>query len=77
MAEGIKLEGVVESDGGYTLAPGPKVEGVVFLGFYDSPLRPDVVEAFHAVPWIDAASVRVRWHSLEPRPDKFNWTYMD
>ena len=44
---------------------------------YDSDLRVDVMQAFHGVPWIDAASVRVRWLSLEPRPGEFNWIHID
>ncbi len=38
---------------------------------------PDVVRAFHDVPWIDAASVRVKWDFLEPRDQEFNWRPID
>jgi hypothetical protein len=82
--DSVTLHNAARSDGGYTLAPGPNVEGVVFLRqVYSDPLRgetewpPDVVQAFHDVPWIDAASVRVRWEQLEPRDQEFNWHSID
>jgi hypothetical protein len=49
------------------------------VGFYDSEKAwpADVIRAFHEVPWIDAASVRVRWAALEPRPGDYQWSYID
>jgi len=66
---------VAERGGMWTLAPGPKTEGVVFLqgGIW----KPDVIQAFHETPWLDAASVRVEWRDLEPRDQEFNWTATD
>jgi hypothetical protein len=78
------LENTVKTEGGFTLAPGPNVEGVVFLRQCPEVGNPqetewprDAVETFHQVPWIDAASVRTRWADLEPRPREFNWVTID
>ena len=72
----ILLRNVVERDGGYELAPGPVVDGVVFLRQVyprEESWPADVLEAFASVPWLDAASVRVRWANLEPRDQEFRW----
>ncbi|MBM3861140.1 MAG: hypothetical protein FJ395_16045 [Verrucomicrobia bacterium] len=53
----------------------PNVEGVVLLHQGDWP--PDVVETFHKVPWLDAASIRLKWSELEPRDQEFNWAPFD
>ena len=73
--EGAALENAREEDGTYTLAAGPKVEGVVLLRQGDWP--PDVIRTFHEVPWLDAASIRLRWAELEPRDQQFNWAPFD
>jgi hypothetical protein len=70
--------------GQFTLPPGPNVDGVVFLrqvpegghrGETEWPA--EVVRAFQDVPWIDAASVRVSWDTLEPHDGEFNWHAFD
>jgi hypothetical protein len=68
-------ENIAAAGGGWTLAPGPKVEGVVLLqgGLW----KPDVIRAFHETPWLDAASVRMEWRDLEPRDQEFNWSAPD
>jgi hypothetical protein len=78
------LENTAEHNGAFTLMPGPNVEGVAFLRQCPETDRPDekawppdVVAAFHQVPWIDAASVRLRWANLEPQPQEFNWAPVD
>ncbi len=58
------MENVREHEGTYTLAPGPSVEGVVLVQQGDWP--PDVIRTFYNVPWLDAASIRLRWAELEP-----------
>jgi hypothetical protein len=72
---GLLLDNLVERDRGFVLTPGPKVEGVVFLqgGYW----KESEIAAFHQVPWIDAASVRMEWQALEPRPGEFNWKSID
>jgi hypothetical protein len=62
-ADGTVTENVAEQGGAWTLAPGPKTEGVVFLqgGIW----KPDVIRAFHETPWLDAASVRVEWRDAD------------
>jgi len=63
-------------DGGaVTLKPGPNVEGVVFL--HGAEWTDEVIEAFHSVPWIDAASIRLPWDKIEPEDQKFDWTEFD
>ncbi|MFZ5831978.1 MAG: beta-galactosidase, partial [Planctomycetota bacterium] len=79
-AKGPVLHQVTKRDGGYELAPGPNVEGVVFLRqvYPKEETWPEpVIEAFHQVPWIDAASVRVRWANLEPNDQEFRWQAFD
>jgi hypothetical protein len=79
------MHNVRELDGGFTLAAGPNVEGVVFLRQFPEEGRysrenewpADVYKAFHAVPWIDAASIRIRWANLEPAEGQFNWHAVD
>ncbi|MCK4374529.1 MAG: hypothetical protein KAX19_04340, partial [Candidatus Brocadiae bacterium] len=71
----IVMDNVVEANGAYTLAPGPNVEGAVLLHQGDWP--PRVIGAFRQVPWVDAASVRLRWAELEPRDQHFNWAPFD
>jgi hypothetical protein len=51
------------------------VEGVALL--HQGRWPADVIRAFHEVPWLDAASVRVRWAELEPRDQQFDWTAFD
>ncbi len=69
------MDNVVERDGAYTLAPGPNVEGLVYLRQERWP--EDVIRTFHQVPWIDAASVRLRWAELEPADNEFDWSAFD
>ncbi|NLS95616.1 MAG: hypothetical protein GXX96_26075 [Planctomycetaceae bacterium] len=74
------LRGAVEREGAYELAAGPNVEGVVFLRQVyprEESWPEPVIEAFHRVDWIDAASVRVRWADLEPSDQQFNWRAFD
>ena len=74
------LNNVVERDGGYELAAGPSVEGVAFLRQVyrnEKGWPPNVVETFHRIPWLDAASVRVRWADLEPKDQEFQWQAFD
>jgi hypothetical protein len=82
--DNVTVRNTIRVDDGYTLAPGPNVEGVAFLRQVPEEGRrgetewpPDVVRAFHACPWIDAASVRVKWNDLEPRAREFNWHPID
>jgi hypothetical protein len=78
--DGAVLDNAREIHGVYTLAPGPNVEGVVYLRqCYDKETGwpPDVVQAFHNVPWIDAASIRMRWANLEPREHEYDWGAID
>jgi len=69
------LDNVVERDGAYVLAAGPNVEGVVLL--HQGKWPPQVIRAFHEVPWLDAASVRIRWAELEPADEQFDWSGFD
>jgi len=74
------LDNVVESNGVYTLAPGPNVDGLVLVqqvnrGEDDWPEKP--VKVLETVPWIDAASIRMVWCVLEPEDEKFDWTAID
>ena len=69
------MDNVVQDSGGYVLAPGPNVEGVVLVRQGAWP--PEVSRAFHEVGWLDAASTRLRWADLEPRDQEFNWGPMD
>jgi hypothetical protein len=79
------LEHVAVRNGGYELATGPDIRGVVLLrqvpevGNYDREKEwpPEVYGAFHEVPWIDAASIRMRWANLEPADEKFDWYAID
>lgn len=78
--ETIVLRDVVAREGAHELAPGPNVEGVVFLRqvYPKEESWPEpVIEAFHRVAWLDAASVRVRWANLEPRDQEFRWQAFD
>jgi hypothetical protein len=71
-AEAVALHNVQQQGAEYTLAAGPNVEGVVLLkqGRWSA----DEVRAFHKVPWIDAASVRLRWAELEPQDQQFDFS---
>lgn len=69
------LENAVEVDGAITLAPGPNVEGVVLLQQGEWPAS--VIRTFHQVPWLDAASIRLRWADLEPRDGEYAWGPFD
>jgi hypothetical protein len=74
------LRNVVQRDGGFELAPGPNVEGVVFLRQVypnEESWPAPVIETFHRVAWLDAASVRVRWADLEPSDQEFRWAAFD
>ncbi len=74
------LRNVVQREGGYELAAGPNVEGVVFLRQVyprEESWPEPVIDAFHRVPWLDAASVRVRWADLEPADQHFRWQAFD
>ena len=66
---------LAEHNGTWTLAAAPNVEGVVLLQQGNWPQA--VVETFHAVPWLDAASIRLKWSELEPADQVFNWTPFD
>lgn len=68
-------ENVGEHDGAYALAPGPSVEGVVLVRQGDWP--PDAIRTFHEIPWLDAASIRLRWAELEPEDERFDWRPFD
>lgn len=69
------LENVVEQDGVFTLAAGPKVEGIVFL---QGGLWKDItIKTFHEIPWVDAASVRLGWVEFERQDQQFNWAPFD
>jgi hypothetical protein len=68
-------ENAVERDGRFSLAPGPNVEGVVLVHQGDWP--DNVIRAFHETPWLDAASIRLKWSELEPRDQQFNWAPFD
>ena len=70
-----KMESVQVKDNVYTLASGPNVEGVVYVQQGD--WTPEVIETFHQVPWIDAASIRLKWSELEPQDQQFNWASFD
>lgn len=74
-AEPIEMNNVAEKNGRYLLAAGPNVEGVVLLRQGRWPA--DTIEAFHNVPWIDAASIRIRWAELEPSDEHFDWSAFD
>jgi len=37
----------------------------------------DVWKAFRETPWLDAASVRIKWSELEPRDQGFDWGPFD
>jgi len=69
------LDGAVEPNGVFTLAPGPKVEGVVFLqGGHWSETD---IKTFHEVEWVDAASVRLSWAEFERADQQFDWEPFD
>ena len=69
------MQNLIAHDGGWMLAAGPNVEGVVLL--QQGAWPPAVVEAFHQVPWLDAASIRIKWSELEPSDQVFNWAPFD
>ncbi len=71
----IELDNVTCQDGRCVLAAGPNVEGVVLLRQGRWP--PETVEVFHNVPWIDAASIRMRWAELEPKDGQYDWSAFD
>lgn len=75
VAAPVELERVTRKGGEYVLAPGPNVEGVVLLRQGRWPL--ETVRVFHRVPWIDAASIRMRWAELEPEDEQFDWSAFD
>jgi hypothetical protein len=37
----------------------------------------EVWRAFWETPWLDAASVRIKWSELEPQDQEFNWGPFD
>jgi hypothetical protein len=51
------------------------VTGVVMLN--QGRWSPEQIRAFHAVPWLDAASVRIRWAELEPQDQQFDFGVME
>ena len=67
-----QMSGVQSMDGVYTLAPGPRNEGLAVLLWSDKDYK-----TFHEVPWIDVASIRTRWASLEPKDQEFDWKTFD
>ncbi len=69
------MDHIVKHESAYTLAPGPNVDGLVYLRQDRWPS--DVIHAFHSIPWIDAASVRFRWAELEPADNQFDWSAFD
>lgn len=71
----VALHNVQRQGSEYTLAPGPKVEGVVLLkqGRWSA----DEIRAFHENPWLDAASARVRWAELEPQEGRFDFSVFE
>ena len=71
----VAVENVARPDGGYTLAAGPNIEGVVFL--HGAAWPESVIRTFHEVPWIDAASIRLKWADVEPADQQFNWKPFD
>lgn len=71
----VSLDTAVETDGRVTLAPGPKVEGVVFL--QGGRWKDATVQTFNDIPWVDAASVRVAWAEFERQDQVFNWEPFD
>jgi len=74
-AEGLMLENTEARGNVVTLAEGPNVEGVVYLRQGEWP--EEEVATFHEVPWIDAASIRMRWAEMEPKDQEFDWTAID
>lgn len=62
-------------DGNRERMPRPNVDGVVLLLQGDWPAN--VIEAFHQTPWLDAASIRLKWSELEPSDETFNWGPFD
>lgn len=55
--------------------PGPRPRGVYMV--QQGRWKADVVRTFHAVPWLDGASVRITWRELEPRDGEFDWSGFD
>ncbi|MEI7732374.1 MAG: hypothetical protein WCO56_22575 [Verrucomicrobiota bacterium] len=74
-ASHIGLTNVIETNGNFTLSPGPKVEGVVFL--QGGRWKDATVQTFNDIPWVDAASVRVSWAEFERQDQVFNWEPFD
>lgn len=66
------LENVEHCQGEYRLARGLSVEGVVLLkqGRWSA----DELRVFRQTPWLDAASVRIRWAELEPQDQQFDFS---
>lgn len=73
--DAVLAQNLADRDGGWMLAAAPNVEGVVLVHQGDWPAP--VVEAFHSVAWVDAASIRLKWSELEPRDQEFNWAPFD
>lgn len=69
------LKQAAQVDGGFILAPGPTVEGVVFLqgGLW----KESTIQTFRETPWVDAASVRLGWAEFERQDQQFNWKPFD
>jgi len=73
--DGGALKNVTLHRGVYMLAAGPNIEGVVFL--HGAAWPENVIRTFHDVPWIDAASIRLKWADVEPADQQFNWKPFD
>jgi len=71
----VALRNVALRNGAYMLAAGPNIEGVVYL--HGAAWPEHVIRTFHDVPWIDAASIRLKWADVEPADQQFNWRPFD
>ena len=71
----LTCENVVATNGGVTLTPGPKVEGVAFL--QGGRWKDATIQTFLDIPWVDAASVRLEWAGFERQDQVFNWEPFD
>lgn len=68
-------DNVILTKGGWTLKPAPKVEGVFLLQQGKWPR--EVIDAFHKTPFLDGASIRMKWSELEPADEQFDWSAVD
>ena len=75
-ARGMHMQNIAKNKTGYTLAAGPQVTGVALcyqVREGQDGWPEDVLKAFRETPWLDAASIRMRWADLEPQDQHFNW----